>query len=146
MLNRAAADVTTRALLRRSAQALAVTAVAGLLALLIWRVVNESGGAASSLASGHHPPAPLFTLPGSTGRDGSRCARSAAAWSCSTSGATAASSSLGLDAQDLISDARNFIRHHRITYPNVRDGGGSTLGRYGVTGFPETFFVGGADG
>ena len=35
-------------------------------------------------------------------------------------------------------------RVHRadgITYPIVHDGKGSTIGRYGVTGFPETFFV-----
>ena len=29
----------------------------------------------------------------------------------------------------------------RVTYPTVYDGKGSTVGRYGVTGFPETYFV-----
>ena len=28
-----------------------------------------------------------------------------------------------------------------LTYPVVYDGSGSTLGKWGVTGFPETFFV-----
>jgi hypothetical protein len=33
------------------------------------------------------------------------------------------------------------MRRFGITYPVVYDGKGSTLGRWGVTGFPETFFV-----
>jgi hypothetical protein len=28
-----------------------------------------------------------------------------------------------------------------LTYPILYDGKGSTLGKWGVTGFPETFFV-----
>jgi hypothetical protein len=28
-----------------------------------------------------------------------------------------------------------------MTYPLAYDGNGSTLGRYGLTGFPETWFV-----
>ena len=34
-----------------------------------------------------------------------------------------------------------FMRKHRLTYPNVHDGPGNVLPKYGVTGFPETFFV-----
>ena len=30
----------------------------------------------------------------------------------------------------------------RLTYPNVHDGPGKVLPKYGVTGFPETYFVG----
>jgi len=33
------------------------------------------------------------------------------------------------------------MRRFGITYPVVYDGSGSTLGKWGVTGFPETFFV-----
>jgi hypothetical protein len=33
------------------------------------------------------------------------------------------------------------MKRFGITYPVVYDGKGSTLGRWGVTGFPETFFV-----
>jgi len=48
---------------------------------------------------------------------------------------------VGIDAQDFRSDARRFIERHGLTYPVVRDGGGSTLADYDVTGFPETWFV-----
>ena len=33
------------------------------------------------------------------------------------------------------------MRKYGVTYPVVHDGKGSTLGRWGVTGFPETFCV-----
>ena len=48
---------------------------------------------------------------------------------------------LGVDAQDFRQDARRFMKRFGVTYPVVYDGKGSTLGRWGVTGFPETFFV-----
>jgi cytochrome c biogenesis protein CcmG, thiol:disulfide interchange protein DsbE len=48
---------------------------------------------------------------------------------------------VGVDAQDFRSDARNFVRHHGLTYPIVHDDGTSTLTHYNVTGFPETWFV-----
>ncbi len=48
---------------------------------------------------------------------------------------------LGVDAQDFKGDARSFMRKYGVTYPVVHDGKGSTLGRWGVTGFPETFCV-----
>jgi cytochrome c biogenesis protein CcmG/thiol:disulfide interchange protein DsbE len=49
---------------------------------------------------------------------------------------------LGLDAQDFRSDARRFLHEHRVGYPNVHDGPGAVVDRYGVTGFPETWVVG----
>jgi cytochrome c biogenesis protein CcmG, thiol:disulfide interchange protein DsbE len=48
---------------------------------------------------------------------------------------------LGVDAQDLTSDARHFLKKYGINYVSVRDGGGSILGRYGLTGFPETYYL-----
>lgn len=48
---------------------------------------------------------------------------------------------VGVDAQDFDTDARRFVRYHGITYPTVRDGPGTTLAQYGVSGFPETWFV-----
>ncbi len=48
---------------------------------------------------------------------------------------------LGVDAQDFREDARRFMTRFGLTYPIVYDGKGSTLGKSGVTGFPETFFV-----
>jgi cytochrome c biogenesis protein CcmG/thiol:disulfide interchange protein DsbE len=49
---------------------------------------------------------------------------------------------LGVDAQDFRKDARRFVARYGLSYPVVHDGTGSTLGHWGVTGFPETFFVG----
>jgi cytochrome c biogenesis protein CcmG/thiol:disulfide interchange protein DsbE len=48
---------------------------------------------------------------------------------------------LGVDAQDFKQDARAFMERFGLTYPVVYDGRGSTLGAWGVVGFPETFFV-----
>jgi len=48
---------------------------------------------------------------------------------------------LGVDAQDFDVDAQRFVDRAGITYPVVRDKHGSTLGHYGVTGFPETWFI-----
>jgi cytochrome c biogenesis protein CcmG/thiol:disulfide interchange protein DsbE len=49
---------------------------------------------------------------------------------------------LGIDAQDLRVDAQRFVERYGLTYPVAFDGRGSTLGRFGNTGFPETWFVG----
>ena len=38
-------------------------------------------------------------------------------------------------------DARKFLARYRVTYQNVYDGKGSMIGRYGVTGYPETYFI-----
>jgi cytochrome c biogenesis protein CcmG/thiol:disulfide interchange protein DsbE len=48
---------------------------------------------------------------------------------------------VGVDAQDFSGDAKHFVSKHKLTYPNVHDGPGHVLPKYGVTGFPETFFV-----
>jgi cytochrome c biogenesis protein CcmG/thiol:disulfide interchange protein DsbE len=48
---------------------------------------------------------------------------------------------IGVDGQDFSGDAKRFIRKHGITYPNVHDGPGNIGTKYGVTGFPETYFV-----
>ncbi len=49
---------------------------------------------------------------------------------------------LGLDMQDVSDDARGFLAEYRASYPNVRDQGDEVARRWGVTGLPETFFVG----
>ena len=48
---------------------------------------------------------------------------------------------VGVDGQDFSGDAKRFMRKHGITYPNVHDGPGDIGTKYGVTGFPETYFV-----
>jgi cytochrome c biogenesis protein CcmG/thiol:disulfide interchange protein DsbE len=49
---------------------------------------------------------------------------------------------LGIDAQDFRSDARAFVERYGLTYPIAYDGNGASLGRFGNTGFPETWFMG----
>jgi cytochrome c biogenesis protein CcmG/thiol:disulfide interchange protein DsbE len=49
---------------------------------------------------------------------------------------------LGIDAQDFRTDAQRFVDRYGLTYPMVFDGHGASLGRFGNTGFPETWFVG----
>ena len=44
---------------------------------------------------------------------------------------------VGVDVKDFRGDARDFLARYGVTYPNVYDGKGSTVGRYGVTGFPR---------
>jgi protein-disulfide isomerase/thiol-disulfide isomerase/thioredoxin len=49
---------------------------------------------------------------------------------------------LGLDTTgDTSSDARSFMRHYAISYPNIRDPGKGVLRSYGSTLVPETFFI-----
>jgi cytochrome c biogenesis protein CcmG, thiol:disulfide interchange protein DsbE len=48
---------------------------------------------------------------------------------------------LGLDMQDVTTDAHTFIRHYAIDYPNIRDPSNDVARSYGVTGVPETFFI-----
>src|SRR5215510_1539744 len=55
--------------LKLTAQALSVALVAGLLALLVWKVAHQGGGVASKLRKGHPVPAPGFTL-SRLGQDG----------------------------------------------------------------------------
>jgi peroxiredoxin/predicted DsbA family dithiol-disulfide isomerase len=48
---------------------------------------------------------------------------------------------LGVDSQDTTSDSRTFMRHYAIDYPNVSDSSEDVRLRYGVTTFPQTFFI-----
>ncbi len=143
-------------------QALSVAVVAGLLGLLVWKVVHQGKGAASELAKGKQPAAPHFDL-GRLDRQGklsldslrgkvvvlnfwaswcvpckSEAPRLEAAWRRFRAQGVVV---VGVDAQDFSGDARRFIRRYELTYPNVHDGPGKVLPRYGVTGFPETYFV-----
>jgi cytochrome c biogenesis protein CcmG, thiol:disulfide interchange protein DsbE len=45
---------------------------------------------------------------------------------------------VGIDVLDVTSDAERFIREYELTYPQLRDGDGSKLKRFGVLGYPET--------
>ena len=146
-------------------QAAAVSVVALLIVLLAWQMTSDetTGGVASALAAGNRPPAPDFDLE-RLDADGSLRLSSEegrrvvvvnfwASWCLPCKDEAGILQAgwerwrdrgvlfLGVDAQDFQSDARRFIERYETTYPHVYDGRGSTLGRFGVTGFPETWFV-----
>ena len=148
---------------RLVAQSLALAAVAGLLALLIWDVAHSNGGIASEVKSGHIVRAPDFTLrrldrPGtlrfSSLRGQAVVVNFWASWCapCKTEtprferasrqwrGRPVVFLGINAGAEDLPSHARAFLRRYGITYPNVRDNG-SLVRKFGLSGYPETFFV-----
>ena len=149
--------------LRIGAQTLAVGLVGALLGLLVWKVVREErSDVPEQLAQGKTPPAPIFTLPrlDQTGELSLASLRGKAVvvnfWASWCKPCEEEAPLLerawqryrerglvvvGVDAQDFGKDARRFARKNGMSYPLVRDGPGETLGEYGVTGFPETFFV-----
>jgi cytochrome c biogenesis protein CcmG/thiol:disulfide interchange protein DsbE len=152
-----------RSAVRLALQSLAVAVVALLVALLAWQVfTKEKGrGIADAVADGDRPAAPDFSLP-RLDADGTLrlsdyrgkavvlnfwaswcepCKEEAPRLQAASEQYGADVVVLGIDAQDFSGDARRFMDTHGLTYPNVHDGQGSTLGRYGVTGFPETWFV-----
>lgn len=132
---------------------------------------RDSGGAAAKLESGKGAPvaAPGFSLPRITGIPGSPADTGPvslaslkgkvvvlnfwASWCipCKQESPRMQEAAvkyadrgvvvLGIDAQDFTGDARKFATKYGLTYPIVHDGSGKTLTPYGVTGFPETFFV-----
>jgi cytochrome c biogenesis protein CcmG, thiol:disulfide interchange protein DsbE len=146
-------------------QAAAVAVVALLVVLLAWRVLEkeEGRGIADSIADGERPAAPALELPllvreGTFSLDSLRgkavVVNFWASWCepCKSEAPLLEQAwqryrdeglvVVGVDAQDFTKDAKGFAERYEITYPTVHDGAGSTLGRWGVVGFPETFFVG----
>jgi cytochrome c biogenesis protein CcmG/thiol:disulfide interchange protein DsbE len=138
-------------------QVVAVGVVAALLALLGWKVLKGSGDSA-----GVGEPAPHFTLDRLSGDGAVSLAdyrgkplviNFFASWClpCKDEAPILQQTweryrdrglvVLGVDAQDFRGDGRRFVRKHGLTYPVAFDGKGSTLGRFGLTGFPETYFV-----
>jgi len=148
--------------LRLGAQVAAVGVVVALLGLLIWKVAQGESEVASELARGGTPAAPLFTLERLDGK-GDLALESLrgktvvlnfwASWCgpCRDEMPLLQQASerwkdrnvafVGIDIDDLRSDARSFLERFGVTYPNVYDGKSSTVGRYGATGVPETYFI-----
>ena len=148
--------------LRLGAQAAAVAVVVALLGLLIWKVAQGESEVTSTLARGGTPAAPLFTLERLDGKGDLALASLRgktvvlnfwASW-CGPcrdempllqqgwerwKGRNVVF--VGIDIDDLRSDARSFLERFGVTYPNVYDGKSSTVGRYGATGVPETYFI-----
>jgi cytochrome c biogenesis protein CcmG, thiol:disulfide interchange protein DsbE len=149
---------------RIGAQVLSVALVAGLLGLLVWKVAHQVGDAtvASDLRDGKEPAAPAFTLQrldsdakleSSSLKGKVQVLNFWASWCvpCRDEAGLLQSASsewrsrgvvvLGIDHQDLSSDARAFMRHYGLTYTVVHDAGDKLYQRYGATGVPETFCI-----
>jgi cytochrome c biogenesis protein CcmG, thiol:disulfide interchange protein DsbE len=153
----------TAARARVAAQALALAGVAALLALLVWKVAfGAGGGVAEDLAAGRVARAPAFTLE-RLDREGTLSLSDLAGkplvvnfWAswcipCRDEAPRLQETYeryrgrglvvLGVDFQDFRGDAKRFIKRFGVTYPNVYDGKGSLVGKWGLRGVPETFFV-----
>ena len=138
------------------AQVAALACVAGMLALLVWKLTHQQ----------HAPPvgaqAPAFSL---TRLDGGGSVSLAqfrghpvvlnfwASW-CNPCKAEAAVLErdwlryrsrgvvfVGIDYHDLASDARTFVGAHNLTFAMLEDGSGDVTGRYGISQVPETYVV-----
>lgn len=150
--------------LKPLSQAAAVMVVALLIALLGWEIsrAEQGRGLSAAVADGKAPRAPGFTLDRLEGEGTVSLADFRgkvvvlnfwASWCgpCKDEAPMLQSAweryrdrglvVLGIDAQDLRVDGRRFAERYALTYPLAYDGNGSTLGRYGLTGFPETWFV-----
>lgn len=48
---------------------------------------------------------------------------------------------LGIDVNDVTSDAQAFIREFRLTYPMLRDADGASQAAFGIVAYPETIVL-----
>jgi thiol-disulfide isomerase/thioredoxin len=146
---------------RLTLQALALAAVAGLLALLVWKLTHDSGGGvAAKLSQGKRPNAPNFTLPRLDG-DGSvelaeikkpRVLDFFASWcyACPYESKRLEQYSrrygdkiafVGVNTDDFSSDAKRYVRRYGLTYTIVREQGRKILNTWGGLPIPRIFFI-----
>ena len=142
--------------LKLTGQLLALACVAGLLALLVWKLTHQE-----------HAPrvgavAPGFTLqrlggPGTVSLSSYRgrpvVLNFWASWCNPCKGEAVVLQRdwtryrsrgvvfLGVDYHDLDSDARRFVSAHALTFPMLEDGSGTVTGRYGISQVPETYVL-----
>jgi cytochrome c biogenesis protein CcmG/thiol:disulfide interchange protein DsbE len=141
---------------------LALALVTGLFVLLVWKLARQDEDLASKVGRGETPPAPAFRLhrldrPGKLSLASYRgrpvVLNFWASWCVGCKEEAALLESvwrrhrdrglvvLGVDVNDLKSDARRFARENKMSFPLAYDGPGETTTSYGLTGLPETFFV-----
>ena len=148
--------------MQRAGQAAAVVVVILLLGLLVWKTThNQAGHIAADVGKGEIVTAypfsrPRVGAPGHISLAGLKgkvvvlnfwqsycppCTHeapvvSAAAKRWANKGVVF----VGVDEQDLSGPATKFMKRFDITYPVISDDG-PLIGHYGVTGYPETFFI-----
>ena len=149
---------------RFALQGAAVALVASLVALLVWQLTTRQAGASlvEAVENGEAPRAPGLELPPLEGGAPvslasyrgkgvvlnfwaswcEPCKREAPmlerAWREHRDRGLVV---LGVNAHDFERDARGFVERYGLTYPIVHDGPGASLDRYGLTGFPETWWI-----
>ncbi|MGZ4333907.1 MAG: TlpA family protein disulfide reductase [Gaiellaceae bacterium] len=146
----------------RLVRAAAAAVVLALLGLLVWDVTHSGhGGVAAKVDRGHVVQAPKTSLPffGNNGTFDLASYRGKvvvlnfwASWcvDCKLEAKTLHAAAarwggkvvfIGVDGSDLTASARGYMKRYDVNYPVVRDIGGHAQSNWGVTGFPETFFV-----
>jgi cytochrome c biogenesis protein CcmG, thiol:disulfide interchange protein DsbE len=146
----------------RAVRLAAVAVVLGLLGLLVWDVAHQrNNGVASKVDRGGTVAAPALRLPrfGSTGTFDLAAYRGKvvvlnfwASWcvECKVEAKTLRDAAtrwhgravvIGVDTKDLTFAARKYMARYGVNYGIVRDVDGSEGDRWGVTGYPETFFI-----
>jgi cytochrome c biogenesis protein CcmG/thiol:disulfide interchange protein DsbE len=149
---------------KRLFQALGIAAMIGLVVVLGVAVERSRSKDAfvKNVAAGNLPAAPAFDLPalGDAGRVKLADYRGKvvvlnfwASWCapCEDEAPLLASLAaeqqkdgvafVGIDANDVVGDARSFTKRFGLTYAQAHDADGSEKDRFGVTGFPETFVL-----
>jgi cytochrome c biogenesis protein CcmG/thiol:disulfide interchange protein DsbE len=148
---------------RLAAQAIAVALVAGLLALLVWRLATDSDkGVSQALDDGEQPTAPAFDLKRLDGRGridlaalrGKKpivldfwaswcvpCIQESKRLEAARKEYGGRVEFIGVDTKDFSGEARAWLRKHGITYPSVHDGSGDVLSEWGGLPLPKIFFV-----
>ncbi|HEU5373783.1 MAG TPA: TlpA disulfide reductase family protein [Gaiellaceae bacterium] len=147
----------------RVVRAAAAAAVLALLGLLVWDVSHSGhGGVAAKVDKGHTVVAPTTALPFFGTRNGTFDLAAYrgkvvvlnfwASWcvDCKLEARTLHDAAakwgsnvvfVGVDGSDLTGAAAKYMKHYDVNYSVVRDIGGHAQSTWGVTGFPETFFV-----
>jgi cytochrome c biogenesis protein CcmG, thiol:disulfide interchange protein DsbE len=146
----------------RVVRAAAVAGVCALLALLVWDVAHGSGGGiAKKVDKGETVAAPNVRLPFFDGGTFDLAAYRGkvvvlnfwASWcvDCKLEAKALHDAAarwkgkdvvvIGVDTKDFEFAASRYMKHYSVDYPVVRDVNGSVNSRFGVTGYPETFFV-----
>ena len=142
--------------MKLTGQVVALAAVAGLLGLLIWRLTHQTkppkiGGPAPAFSLKRVDASGTLDLASLRGKP--VVLNFWASWCVPCKGEAKMLEQawqqyrkqgvvfVGVDYNDVTSDARTFLAHHGVTYPSVQDGSGNVADRYGVSAVPETYFI-----